>query len=84
MCEVGACVVGRWEGGWYRGRVLSVSREGGRVEVQFVDYGNVAMLAKNDLSLVLDKHMEKPEQAIRCHEGQDWNFQRPWRTSRIF
>ena len=66
MCEVGACVVGRWEGGWYRGRVLSVSREEGRVEIQFVDYGNVSLLAKNDLSLVLDKDMEKPEQARRC------------------
>ena len=66
MCEVGAYVVGRWEGGWYRGRVVGVSREVGRVAVEFFDYGNVATLAKEDLSLLVQKDMERPEQAIRC------------------
>ena len=45
--KIGANVVGRWEGGWYRGKVIVM--DGDRAGVVFVDYGNMAFLDRKDL-----------------------------------
>jgi hypothetical protein len=65
VCEVGSCVVGRWEGGWYRGRV--VTREGDRAKVLFVDYGNIEIISCSNLRLFSkDDDLKLMVQAIRC------------------
>ena len=64
-CQVGDCVVGRWEEGWYRGKVVILDKE--RAGVLFVDYGNMAFLNIKDLKTVGKKDDTKVmAQAIRC------------------
>ena len=56
-CLVGDCVLGRWEEGWYRGKVVTV--DGDRAGVLFVDYGNMAFLSIKDLKTVVKKEDTK-------------------------
>ena len=78
-CQVGDCVVGRWEGGWYRGKVVIV--DGDRAGVLFVDYGNLAFLNVKDLKTVAMKDYTKVmAQAIRCrmigmNNSKEWESQ---------
>ena len=46
LLAVGECVVGWWEGDWYRGVVIK-TLEMGEVHVRFVDWGNMAILARD-------------------------------------
>ena len=63
--KIGANVVGRWEGGWYRGKVIVM--DGDRAGVVFVDYGNMAFLDRKDLrEVALQDDSEVMTQAIRC------------------
>ena len=78
-CQVGDCVVGRWEEGWYRGKVVILDEE--RAGVLFVDYGNMAFLNIKDLKTVGKKDDTKVmAQAIRCRMMEminikDWESQ---------
>ena len=46
LVSVGECVVGWWEGDWYRGVVIKIL-EMGDIHVRFVDWGNMAILARD-------------------------------------
>ena len=50
-------MLGRWEEGWYRGKVVTV--DGDRAGVLFVDYGNMAFLSIKDLKTVVKKEDTK-------------------------
>ena len=46
LLSVEECVVGWWEGDWYRGVVIKIL-EMGDIHVRFVDWGNMAILARD-------------------------------------
>ena len=58
------CVVGRWEGDWYRGGVIEEKEM--KVVVQFVDWGNSATLSRQYVRKSVEKEMVEPVGAVKC------------------
>ena len=71
---VGDCVMGMWEGDWYRGVVLE--EKGLELNVQFVDWGNSATLARGNVRLSVEGEMVAAVGAVKCklveEEGKGW------------
>ena len=61
---VGECVVGKWEGDWYRGVVIEEKEM--EVVVQFVDWGNSATLSREYVRKSVEKDMVEPVGAVKC------------------
>lgn len=61
---VGECVVGSWEGDWYRGVVIEEKET--EVVVQFVDWGNSAILSRKNVRKSVEKEMAEPVGAVKC------------------
>lgn len=53
------------DGNWYRARVTGLPG-GRRVEVQFVDYGNVEVVDHTYVCKILDEYVKFPAQAMEC------------------
>ena len=48
---------------WYRGRITGLPGHR-KVEVQFVDYGNVEIIDHSDVCKILDDHIKYPMQVV--------------------
>ena len=51
---------------WYRAEVTRVDSEDGTTEVSFIDYGNIELVAPEDLVICPEIILELPAQAIPC------------------
>ena len=51
---------------WYRAEVTRVDSEDGITEVSFIDYGNIELVAPEDLVICPENLLELPAQAIPC------------------
>ena len=51
---------------WYRAEVTRVDSEDGTTEVSFIDYGNIELVAREDLVICPENLLELPAQAILC------------------
>ena len=62
-------VFARWDGAWYRGRVIGTPAEDGdgpAVEVQFVDYGNRDTVLLSECRRLPERLTRMPECAVAC------------------
>ncbi|XP_076467185.1 RING finger protein 17-like [Babylonia areolata] len=66
---------------WYRARVTGLPGHG-KVEVQFVDYGNKEVVSHTDICKILDDHIKYPMQALEVSladvepvDGAQWSDQ---------
>ena len=64
VVDVGECVMGRWEGDWYRGVVMEGMET--EVVVQFVDWGYSATLARENVRKSVEKEMGELVGAVKC------------------
>ena len=62
---VACCAVFHEDGAYYRAQVIEVAK-GGKVEVQFVDYGNSTSVCASDLFALPPKLCSIPAQAVQC------------------
>ena len=62
---VACCTVFHEDGAYYRAQVIEVAK-GGKVEVQFVDYGNSTSVCASDLFVLPPKLRSIPAQAVQC------------------
>ena len=51
---------------WYRAEVTRVDSEDGTTEVSFIDYGNMELVAPEDLVICLENLLRLPAQTIPC------------------
>ena len=68
------------DGAWYRAEVTGVDSEDGTTEVSFIDYGNIEVIAPEDLIMCPENLLELPAQAISCSLAQvprrdSWPFE---------
>ncbi len=51
---------------WYRAKVLSVDIQEDKVEVYYVDYGNIELVAPSDVRTLVAELTDLPVQTVRC------------------
>ena len=63
----GSLAIGQYKNGsWFRVRILQHLKTPGKLEVQYVDYGNLAVLSLEQLKPFSDQFMSIPEQIFQC------------------